>query len=165
MPMLVVGEKAPDFTLTDAQGNPHTLSDALKKGPVLLAFWKASCQTSRMIFPYLDRLRKSYPSDKWQLWGISQEPTNVVETFLERVGGADFPQLIDYPTYPVSQLYDPIGTPSLFYVKPDDSLGEASSGFSKAVLNTLSGNVAALLGEAPKEIAPSDDGKPPLRPG
>lgn len=165
MPMLVVGEKAPDFTLADANGNPHTLSDALAKGPVLLVFWKASCQTSRMIFPYLDRLRKTYPSEKWQLWGISQEPTNVVESFLARVGGADFPQLIDYPTYPVSQLYDPIGTPSLFYVKPDDTLGEASSGFSKEVLNALSGNVAEFLGEPAKEIAPPDDGNLPVRPG
>jgi len=165
MPMLVVGERAPDFTLPDANGTPHALSEALRKGPVLLVFWKASCQTSRMIFPYLERLRASYPSENWQLWGISQEPTDVVETFLQRVGPANFPQLIDYPTYDVSNRYDPIGTPSLFYVQPDETLGEASSGFSKAVLNALSGNVGEYLEMTPVEIAPLDDGNPPTRPG
>lgn len=41
-PGLKVGEQAPDFTLPDAQGNPVTLSDALSKGPVILAFYRGA---------------------------------------------------------------------------------------------------------------------------
>jgi hypothetical protein len=33
-------ERAPDFTLSDAQGNSVTLSDALARGPVLLVFFR-----------------------------------------------------------------------------------------------------------------------------
>ena len=34
-----VGAKAPDFTLPDQDREPVTLSDRLKKGPVVLAFF------------------------------------------------------------------------------------------------------------------------------
>ncbi len=33
------GDKAPDFTLSDTEGNPVTLSKALARGPVILAFF------------------------------------------------------------------------------------------------------------------------------
>jgi len=36
---LKVGEKAPDFTLPDTDGQPVTLSRLLEKGPVILAFY------------------------------------------------------------------------------------------------------------------------------
>jgi thioredoxin-dependent peroxiredoxin len=34
-----VGDPAPDFTLSDQDGNPVTLSKVLKSGPVILAFY------------------------------------------------------------------------------------------------------------------------------
>jgi peroxiredoxin Q/BCP len=36
---LKVGDKAPDFTLQDHDGNPVTLSKLLASGPVILAFY------------------------------------------------------------------------------------------------------------------------------
>ena len=36
---LKVGDQAPDFTLADQEGQPVTLSKALKEGPVILAFF------------------------------------------------------------------------------------------------------------------------------
>jgi len=36
---LQVGDKAPDFTLPDTEGRPVSLSDLLKEGPVILAFY------------------------------------------------------------------------------------------------------------------------------
>ncbi len=35
-----VGERAPDFTLPDAEGSPVTLSELLKHGPVVLTFYR-----------------------------------------------------------------------------------------------------------------------------
>jgi peroxiredoxin len=37
---LVVGDKAPDFTLPNATGNQVSLSELLKKGPVVLKFYR-----------------------------------------------------------------------------------------------------------------------------
>ncbi len=36
---LKVGDRAPDFTLPDTEGNPVTLSRLLAAGPVILAFY------------------------------------------------------------------------------------------------------------------------------
>lgn len=36
---LKVGDKAPEFTLTDTDGNPVRLSGLLAEGPVILAFF------------------------------------------------------------------------------------------------------------------------------
>jgi len=36
---LKVGDKAPDFTLPDTEGNPVALSKLLQGGPVILAFY------------------------------------------------------------------------------------------------------------------------------
>jgi peroxiredoxin Q/BCP len=39
MVMLNIGEKAPDFTLNDSQGNAVAIGELLKDGPVLLYFY------------------------------------------------------------------------------------------------------------------------------
>jgi len=39
MGKLAVGDTAPDFTATDTEGNSYTLSDLVKGGPVILAFF------------------------------------------------------------------------------------------------------------------------------
>ncbi len=36
---LKVGDRAPDFTLPDTDGNPVTLSKLLQTGPVIVAFY------------------------------------------------------------------------------------------------------------------------------
>ena len=41
-PGLKVGDRAPDFTLPDAFGSKVTLSEELKKGPVVLVFYRGS---------------------------------------------------------------------------------------------------------------------------
>src|SRR5215470_18858176 len=43
MSQLPVGSTAPDFELKDPDGRFYRLSDALKRGPVALVFYKASC--------------------------------------------------------------------------------------------------------------------------
>jgi hypothetical protein len=39
---LQMGEKAPDFTLPDALGQPVTLYESLTKGPVVLTFYRGN---------------------------------------------------------------------------------------------------------------------------
>lgn len=41
-PGLKVGARAPDFTLVDAQGKDVTLSERLKRGPVILTFYRGA---------------------------------------------------------------------------------------------------------------------------
>ena len=43
MATLEAGATAPNFALPDFDGHRYALSDALRRGPVLLAFWKTGC--------------------------------------------------------------------------------------------------------------------------
>ena len=69
-----VGTRAPDFSLKGTDGESYTLAAALAHGPVLLVFFKTTCGTCDLAFPYINRLRESYPGDGWSLWAVAQDP-------------------------------------------------------------------------------------------
>lgn len=61
-PGIKVGEKAPDFTLKNAFGEEISLKDELKKGPVVLVFYRGAwCPFCNM---HLHALQKSLPQFK-----------------------------------------------------------------------------------------------------
>jgi len=162
--MLTVGQDAPDFTLIDAKGDSHRLTDALAEGPVVLAFMKTSCATCTLAFPYLERLHQAYQRAGWKLWGICQDPAGAAESFAGKTG-VTFPMLIDGDGYPVSQAYDPPATPTIFFVDREGTIRSGHYGLAKPDLNALAEQVAAVLGEQPVVVAPSDDGTPDFKPG
>lgn len=162
--MLDVGERAPDFTLLDSKGITHRLADALADGPVVLAFMKADCATCTLAFPYLERLHQTYSTERWQIWGICQNPSRAADWFAGRTG-VTFPMLIDGDDFPVSQAYDPLATPTIFFVDPSGIVQSTQYGLSKPDLNALAEQVAAALGEQPVVVAPPNDGTPDFKPG
>ncbi|MCC7372611.1 MAG: TlpA family protein disulfide reductase [Chloroflexi bacterium] len=162
--MLDVGERAPDFTLLDSKGESHRLADALADGPVVLAFMKADCATCTLAFPYLERLHQAYPTDRWHIWGISQNPARAADWFAGRTG-VTFPMLIDGDDFPVSQAYDPLATPTIFFIDPNGIIQATQYGLSKPDLNALAEQVAGVLDEQPVVIAPPNDGTPDFKPG
>src|SRR5579863_3728990 len=94
--MLPTGASAPAIRLPDLSGGFQTLGDALKKGPVLLAFFKVSCPTCVLTFPFLQRLADGGAPASPQLIGISQDDAASSREFQERLGLA-MPTLIDVP--------------------------------------------------------------------
>lgn len=162
--MLAVGTRAPAFTLPDQTGTPYHLTAALAAGPVVLAFLKADCRTCLLTFPYLERLRQSYRTTNWHIWGISQHPARAAAWFAKNTG-VTFPVLIDGEGLPVSHAYDPAATPTIVLLDRTGTLLASHHGLSKRDLNGLASQLAAALGEDAVMIAPPDDGQPDFRPG
>lgn len=162
--MLEVGQDAPDFTLVDAKGQSHRLTDALAEGPVVLAFMKTGCGTCSLAFPYLERLHQAYPSAGWRIWAICQDPAASAVSFAGKTG-VTFPMLLDANGYAVSQAYDPPSTPTIFFVDREGKIRSGHYGLAKPDLNALSEQVATVLGEQPIVVAPSTDGIPDFKPG
>jgi peroxiredoxin len=104
---LRVGDVAPDFTLRDSDGTERTLSQALKAGPVLLAFYPRAFTfgCTRELRRYTERQRELQAKGA-QLWAISVDDPATLARFKELLG-AGFTFLSD-PAGAVSQRY--VGT-------------------------------------------------------
>lgn len=66
-----LGDVIHDFTITDLEGNEHTVSDVLNEKKLLvLNFWYAGCSNCDAEFPYLSSAYDKY-SDKIELFAIN----------------------------------------------------------------------------------------------
>ncbi len=142
--MLREGDLAPSFELTNLSGGSWSLTRALASGPVLLVFFKISCETCQFTFPFLQRLASSTPADSMAIVAISQDDAIGTRQFHERFG-ISLPTLLDKPwAFPVSSAFDIAHVPSLFLVEPDGRISLAVEGFSKAHLEQLGARFHAV---------------------
>ena len=156
--MLAAGAQAPDIRLPDLDGQARTLTDLLKDGPVLLAFFKISCPTCQLTFPFLQRLGNSQGSGAPRLIAVSQDEALATREFQDRFG-LSMATLLDVPrSWPASNAYQITTVPSLFLVEADGKISMASEGFNKLVLEKLGERF---------HVAPfnEEDLVPALRPG
>ena len=163
MAMVETGSLAPHFTLLGTDGREYSLPGDTSGRPVLLVFFKTSCATCDLAFPYINQLRDAYP-EGWRLWAIAQDPPQTASDYA-RSHGIGYPVLIDAPDYPVSRLYDPPATPTLFLNDSTGRLVYSTHGFSKDDMNELATLVARSINAEPVIIAPENDGRPAFKPG
>jgi len=153
-------DKAPDFELVSLAGGTRKLSELLAGGPVLLAFYKVTCPTCQLTFPFLQRLQAA--TDELQVVGISQDPAAASQEFNRR-NGVTFTTLLDpaddgTSRFPASNAYRITNVPTAFLVEPDGTVSQTIAGFHKAELEQL----AARFGV---EIFTPGDRVPVFRPG
>jgi peroxiredoxin len=161
--LLETGALAPHFTLLGIDGKEYSLPKGAGGQPLLLVFFKTTCGTCDTAFPYINRLRETYP-EGWHLWAIAQDPPREAAKYADS-HGITYPVLIDAPEYQVSRLYDPAATPTFFL---NDARGRtvfATHGFAKDDVNELARLIADLVGAEPVIIAPENDGSPAFKPG
>jgi len=140
--MLSEGSPAPPFTLNDLSGAPHSLTDLLSQGPILLAFYKISCPVCQLTLPFLDRL----PSSTLQIVAVSQDDAASTRRFQAKFG-VSMPTLLDREEdgYPVSNAFGIAHVPTLFLIEPDSSISLVSEGFIKADLETIGARAGVPL--------------------
>lgn len=131
--MIGVGSEAPVFQL-----GSFSLSKAA--APVLLAFFKISCPTCQLTFPFLQRLAdRGGP----RIVGISQDDAGRTAEF-NAAFGVRFETLLD-SGYTVSNAYGLEYVPSLFLVEPDGRISWKCEGFAKADLDALAARWGVTL--------------------
>ncbi len=109
--LLTIGDKAPDFSISDMNGNQVTLSDFLKDNKeVILAFWTTWCPECRKEMPILNEFAKKH-RDKVEIVGINlKESKEVVKSFVEP-RGIGFKILLDTKGK-VARLYNVYSIPT-----------------------------------------------------
>ncbi|HEV2491102.1 MAG TPA: TlpA disulfide reductase family protein [Candidatus Acidoferrales bacterium] len=158
------GMAAPQFALPGLDGKQQTLADALKKGPVLAAFYKVSCPVCQLTFPFLERMYESYADAKVTFWGISQDDARDTREFQEEYG-VKFPSLIDAAGYKVTKQFGLTNVPSVFLIRPEGSVHTASIGFSKKDLEAIAAEIAKASGRPPQPLFRPGEKVPDFKPG
>jgi peroxiredoxin len=132
--MLSPGSKAPQFSLDDLNGSPHSLAALLSRGPLLVVLYKISCPTCQFTLPFLERIKNGSP----QVVAISQDDAAATRKFQTKFG-LTMLTLLDREKegYPVSNAFGIVHVPSLFLVETDGTISRATEGFLKSDLEAI----------------------------
>jgi len=164
MSVIKVGKSAPPFGLTATDGQSYNLQEALKKGPLLAAFFKVNCPTCQYTFPFLERLHQQLRPSGAQIWGVAQDGVNDSQRFA-RDYKVTFPILIDDKPYRVSREYGLEYVPTLFLITPDGSIASESEGFVKRDLLEIQKSLAQALAAPIGVLFPPKESVPEYKPG
>ena len=156
---------APDFELASLDGRRMRLSDCLGSGPLLLAFYKNSCATSQLTYPFIQAIFRSLPGGvEPRIWGISQDDRSQTSAFVSHYD-LGFPVLVDERPYRVSTAYQLRFVPTLYLIGQDQKIQLAHSGFSKSILNEVARALAENANVPVPGLFSDRDGLPERRPG
>lgn len=112
-----VGSEAPDFILTDLNGNEIQLSDYKGKG-VFLNFWGTWCEPCEKEMPYMENQYKVYKDQGVEIIAIESGSTKLsVENFKNKYG-LTFPIPLDKGGK-VVQAYDIYNLPATLLIDKD----------------------------------------------
>ncbi|MBI3670799.1 MAG: TlpA family protein disulfide reductase [Acidobacteria bacterium] len=163
MRKVLAGQQAPTFALSSMNGRSFSLADALKKGPVVAAFFKISCPVCQFTLPFLERLHKTY-GDHASFVGISQDDTSDTKEFCAEYG-VSFTALLDEDGYPVSNQFGITNVPAVYLIAPDGKVTVSSEGFSRADLEKISTELGCHVGRPPLAVFHADEVIPDYKPG
>ncbi|RTR30384.1 thiol-disulfide oxidoreductase ResA [Robertmurraya yapensis] len=142
-PEIEVGKKAPDFVLTDLNGEKYRLSDFEGKG-VLLNFWATWCPPCEREMPYLEQQYQNYNDEGIQVLTVNVgEATVTVKEFIDR-HKLTFPVLND-KNQEVLTAYGVDPLPITFLIDKDGIIKKIHKG---EIINE------AVIADMAKEIKP-----------
>jgi hypothetical protein len=121
--MVQAGDIAPDARI-------RALAD---EGPVWVAFFKISCPTCQLAFPFLERL---HPGTR--IYGISQNDADDTREFAERFSPT-LPMLLDPEAddFPASNAFGITSVPTMFLVEPGGRIDRVIEGWDRAEMERL----------------------------
>lgn len=161
---LAAGVPAPPISLTSASGEKLLLAEALKKGPVVAAFFKVNCPTCQFTFPFLERMYEACGDSKITFWGISQNDAADTREFAQEYG-VRFPLLVDDDGYPASNQYRLTNVPSIFVISSDGTIEGSSVGFAKTDLEKIAAQAADAVGKPLVPLFKPGEVIPDYKPG
>lgn len=138
------GAKAQEFALTSTTGQPVILSELIKRGPVVVAFFKVSCPTCQYAFPYFERLAQVHKSEAVSFVGISQNDLSDTAAFMKKYG-VSFPVVIDDSrNYVVSNAYKLTNVPTAYLVDRDGKIQVSSVGWARKDIEEINQKLSMM---------------------
>ena len=161
MTILGKGEPAPDFTLRDLEGQPHTLSAG--PWPTLLVFMKSTCGTCQFTAPYVQRLRETVPRRAARILLVMEDGEAEAREFATR-HGLSGPVLLEQEPWAVSAAYGLESVPGFFLVEEGTVVSTSFQAFQRDPLAEIAADLARRGGHG--SVRFFEEGEVPvLRPG
>ncbi|HQQ78224.1 MAG TPA: TlpA disulfide reductase family protein [Thermoanaerobaculia bacterium] len=158
---LTPGTRAPSAAFSRPGGGTVTTEGLLAEAnglPLLLAFFKTSCPTCRLAWPYLQRLHEAYGGTGVRVVGVSQNGAAESEDFFETFGKATFDLVLDpEPRFAASNAFQVESVPHFVLISPAGLIEEIFSGWSKAKMEALGERLAAGRSLARIPVVPPGD--------
>jgi peroxiredoxin len=111
-PVIVPGEPAPDFGLTDLAGRRHRLSDQMGRVTVL-HIWSALCPWTERTDAAVLEAATSHGAD---LWSIASNADEAQAVLMKESQSRHLPVVLLDPDQRVADLYGAVATPHVFVV-------------------------------------------------
>jgi peroxiredoxin len=139
------GGSAPNFTLTDRDGNTVSLQD-LRGQVVMINFWASWCGPCREEMPLLEQIHQRYESLGFTLLGVNVEENSGDAKAWLRDRPVSFPILFD-PGNRVSKLYDVVAMPSTVLVDRQGNVRFLHHGYQAGYEDQYQDQVRLLVRE------------------
>ena len=144
---------APEFTLTNLDGEEVTLSELLEDGPVIVDFWATWCKPCIKAFPELQEIFDKYENCGLTLLAISIDgprSTSRVGSLIKSKGNT-FEVLLD-PSQKVARKFHVTSVPRTVLINTDGEVTYAVTGYRPTNHDELDQAVATLLpGDCPED--------------
>ena len=150
----------PAIALRDENGKPASPPS----GPALYGFFKTTCPTCRLAWPYLERVSRLADGGSLSVLGVSQDDPPATARFYEGLG-MSIPTLYDPEPWKASARLGLESVPSFLLVSENGVLEDFSAGFQRHKMEEYAGVAARLAGRpAPALFSPGED-VPAWKPG
>ncbi len=137
-----VGASAPDFTLNDLNGSPHTLS-ALRGKVVVLDFWATWCPPCRASIPVLNRIYQRFHGEGVKVMGVSiDDGSKDIRDFLKT---HQILYKVLWDNKNIADAYNVQSIPNVFVIDKNGVIRDHHLGFSADEFDELSGEIQGLL--------------------
>jgi peroxiredoxin len=150
----------PSIALRDEKGR----AAAVPPGEVLYAFFKTTCPTSELAWPYLARVRKIGEGGGLSVLAVSQDDPETTARFYEDLGVA-IPTLYDREPWKASEAVGLTNVPAFFVVGTDGLLRDASVGFQRHKMEEFAELAADRAGRRAAALFLPGENVPALKPG
>lgn len=150
----------PSLRLRDERGAPLPPPE----GETLYVFFKTTCPTCALTWPYLDRIRRAGDGGSLRVLGVSQDAPATTAAFGQRLG-TRVETAYDAEPWPASDALGLSTVPTLLRVGADGIVAETVEGFDRARLEGFARRAAESAGRPPAPLFRPDDPAPAVKPG
>ncbi len=137
----LLGRAAPDFTLTDLEGELVSLSD-YRGRPVILNFWASWCGPCKVEFPLFQDARERYSGEGLEILGIIHDDSAEAAAAFVSEEGSAWPALLD-PDDVAWSAYGGLGLPTSFFIDREGVVRAVS--FGPPLSGTLDDQLEKIL--------------------